>query len=145
MDDEQMADEQGRRPIGGAGRPFHVPVEFDSENETTFSESQLSKHLEGSKTFVKQLELICQGSVGKLHQICDRLLRRYDGSNYTAKFAVFDRVKAAIDLPKAPPTVYQLFADKRRQELLDGDFEDRSESVIQKQIGQDWKNLGKEE
>ena len=143
--DEAMDDERGLRPTGGPGRPFHVPVKFDSNNVTQFNETQLCHHLESNKIFVRDLMRICQGSVGKLRQICDRLLQRYDSEGYGVKIAVFDRVKAAIDLLKAPPTGYQLFADKRRKELLDDDFEDRSESEIQKQIGRDWKALGKEE
>ena len=147
MLDAEMDDERGYRPTGGAGRPVHTRVPFDVENVTTFSESHLCKHLESNGSLVPWLEIICQGSVGKLRQIVDRLLYRFDLEGYHIKAAVFDRVKAAIDLLKPPPTGFQLFADQRRKEILNGDDfdDDSSESRIQKQISHDWKNLDTEE
>jgi len=86
--------------------------------------------------------IICQGSVIKLRQIAERLLWRFDAEGFAVKAAVFDRVKAAIDLLKQPPNGFAVFAEAQRGELLkDADCD---ESDIQKRISRDWRALSKE-
>ena len=128
----------GHRRVGGPGRPFHVPKEFDSTNLTTLSDAQLRKELEDGRLFMRELKRICQCSVGRLQQIVDRLAYRCDREGFHTKVAAFDRVKAAIELLKPPPTVFQLFAAERRTEILNQDVA-LSESEIQKQLSREWK------
>jgi len=142
--DEEMDDERGQRPQG-PGRPVQVRVPLDPENtDDRFSESQLRKHLEENSDLVGMFEVICQGSVGKLRQLVDRLLWRHDFEGFAIKAAVFGRVKAAIDLLKPPPTGYQLFADRRRTELSE-DADGPAENDIQKKIGDEWRALDEKE
>lgn len=147
--EEEMADEQGQRRSAGPGRPVNARVPFSSDNEDQFGESQLRKHVEDNSELVGQLEVLCQGSVGKLRQICERLLQKYDVEGFAVKIAVFDRVKAAIELLKPPPNGFAIFAERQRKELLtrtdDSDEsesdEAETESDVQKELSRRWKVL----